>query len=246
MCEPYYQDDLITLYLADCLPAMREMPDNAFDLAIVDPPYFSGPERRCFYGQKVSSIGVSRVYKKSAVWQLPTIEYFQELQRVSRSYVFWGCNYFNLPFNSGRIVWDKVNDSSSYSDCELAATNIFDHVRVFRFMWNGMLQGESETNGTKMQGNKKKNEVRIHPTQKPVALYRWLLKNYAEPGDTILDTHAGSCSLAIACHDLGFTLTAHEIDEEYLSAAVDRIKRYLRQPKMFKPEFKAPEQEAFW
>ena len=220
---------MIRLFNADCLPAMREMPDKDYGLAIVDPPYFSGPERRGFYGHKVSPIGVSRYYKKSAVWQLPTIEYFTELQRVSRRYIFWGCNYFNFPFNSGRIVWDKVNDSSSFSDCELAATNMFDHVRIFRYMWNGMLQGESAKNGTKMQGNKKKNEIRIHPTQKPVVLYQWLLKNYAKPGDKILDTHGGSGSICIACDIMGLDLDWYEIDADYFQAAKERLERHQRQ-----------------
>ena len=220
---------MINLYNLNSLLEMPKMPDKAYDLAIVDPPYFSGPERRGFYGKKVSSIGVSRVYKKSAVWQLPKIEYFIELQRVSRRYIFWGCNYFTFPFNSGRVVWDKVNDSSSFSDCELAATNIFDHVRIFRFMWNGMLQGESAIHGTKMQGNKKKNEIRIHPTQKPVELYKWLLSNYAKPGDRILDTHCGSGSILIACDILGFSIDAYEIDADYYQAAKERLERHQRQ-----------------
>jgi len=236
---------VIRLFNADCLPALKAMPDRAFDLAIVDPPYFSGPERREFYGRRVSSIGVSRLYRKSDRWDLPTLEYFTELQRVAVHYIFWGCNYFNFPFNSGRIVWDKVNDSSSYSDCELAATNIFDHVRVFRYMWNGMLQGESATNGTKMQGNKKLNEIRIHPTQKPVALYKWLVTNYAKPGQTILDTHLGSGSIAIACHDLGFDLTGYEIDKEYFEAAKERLERHQRQETLPFTERPVIQQEAF-
>src|SRR6185369_5087236 len=162
----------------DCMEAMREFPDKFFDLSIVDPPYFSGPERRSFYGQKVSSIGVNRVYAKSDTWEVPKLEYFQELSRVSKKYIIWGCNYYDAIFHTGRIVWDKVNDSSDYSDCELAATNLFDHVRIFRFMWNGMLQG-SRGNGSIMEGNKKLNEKRIHPTQKPVQLYRWQLKHYS-------------------------------------------------------------------
>lgn len=97
-----------------------------------------------------------------------------------------------------------------------------------------------------LQENMASKEIRIHPTQKPVALYRWLLTNYAKPGQTILDTHLGSGSIAIACHDLGYTLTGYEIDEEYLAAAVDRIKRYLKQPKLFKPEVKPQEQEGLF
>ena len=219
----------VKIYNQDCMIAMTQMKDKEFDLAIVDPPYFSGPERRMFFGCKVSPIGVHRVYKKSAVWQLATIEYFNELLRVCNKYVFWGTNYYSFPFNSGRIVWDKVNDASDFSDCELAATNLFDHVRIFRFMWNGMLQGKSINQGHIQQGNKKLNEHRIHPTQKPVALYKWLLTNYAKQGDRILDTHLGSGSIAIACHDLGFDLTGYEIDKDYYEAALDRFNRHKQQ-----------------
>lgn len=226
---------IINLYNQDCMEAMKQMPDKAYELAIVDPPYFSGPERRTFYGGKVSSIGVARTYKKSAVWQLPTAEYFIELQRVSRHYIFWGRNYFNFSFHSGTIVWDKCNESSDYSDCELAATDLMDHTRIFRFMWNGMLQGESVTNGTKMQGNKKLNEKRIHPTQKPIALYRWLLKNYAKPGDKILDTHCGSGSILIACDIMGYDIDAYEIDRDYYEAAKLRLERHQKQRKLELP-----------
>ena len=224
---------MIELHNIDCMETMRTMPDKAFDLSIVDPPYFSGPEKRGYYGQRISSIGVSRIYKKSAVWQIPTEEYFIELQRVSRAYIVWGQNYFKFHFHSGRIVWDKVNDSSDYSDCEIAATNLFDHVRIFRFMWNGMLQGESMHNGTKMQGDKRKNEKRIHPTQKPVALYAWLLKKYTHPGYKILDTHLGSGSIAIACYDAGLCLTGCEIDTEYYQAAVNRLEEHKKQGRLF-------------
>ena len=185
--------DLNKIYLMDCMEGLKQFPDKYFELAIVDPPYFSGPEKREFFGSKVSKIGVNRVYRKSDEWVVPGQEYFNELSRVSKKYIVWGCNYYDFDFNSGRIVWDKVNDSSNYSDCELAATNIFNHVRIFRFMWNGMLQG-SLADGSKMEGNKKLNEKRIHSTQKPVQLYKWLLKNYAKPGDKILDTHGGSFS----------------------------------------------------
>jgi len=216
------------------MEAIKEEPDKAFGVAIVDPPYFSGPEKRAFYGSRVSPIGVNRYYKKSAQgWKRPTEKYFTELRRVSRQYIFWGANYHNFPFHTGRIVWDKVNDSSDYSDCELAATNIFDHVHIFRFMWNGMMQGESIKNGTKQQGNKKLNEKRIHPTQKPVKLYKWLLQNYAKPGDKILDTHLGSGSSAIAAYDMGFDFTGYEIDHDYFEAAKDRIERHMAQGRLF-------------
>ena len=130
-------------YNVDCVPAMELFPDNYFDLAVVDPPYFSGPERRGFYGSKVSKIGVHRDYPISPAWIRPGPEYFRELLRVSRHYIVWGCNYFDYKFATGRIVWDKCNGSSSFSDCEIAATDLFTSVRLFRYMWSGMMQGKS-------------------------------------------------------------------------------------------------------
>lgn len=148
-------------YNMDCLPAMELFPDNYFDLAVVDPPYFSGPERRGFYGSKVSKIGVHRDYPVSPAWSKPEPEYFRELFRVCRHYIVWGCNYFDYQFATGRIVWDKCNGNSSFSDCEIAATNLFSSVRMFRYMWSGMMQGKSITEGDTMQGNKSLNEKRI-------------------------------------------------------------------------------------
>lgn len=202
----------ITLHLGDCMEVLQELPDNSFDLAIVDPPYFSGPERRQFYGSRNSAIGVSRLYAKSEKWNVPTASYFDELRRVARNYIVWGCNYYDYIFDHGRIVWDKCNGCSSFSDCEIAATNLFQSVRLFPFMWNGMCQGKNMMEGRVMQGNKKLNEKRIHPTQKPVALYAWLLTNFAQEGWRILDTHLGSGSIAIACDNLGFPLLGIEID----------------------------------
>lgn len=141
-------------YNVDCVPAMELFPDNYFDLAVVDPPYFSGPERRGFYGSKVSKIGVHRDYPISPAWIRPGPEYFRELLRVSRHYIVWGCNYFDYKFATGRIVWDKCNGSSSFSDCEIAATDLFTSVRLFRYMWSGMMQGKSIAEGSTMQGNK--------------------------------------------------------------------------------------------
>ena len=214
----------ITILHADCMDVLREIPDKQFDLAVVDPPYFSGPERRRFYGRRVSDIGVKRVYEKSEAWEVPGREYFAELRRVARHYIVWGCNYFDYRFAPGRIVWDKCNGNSSFSDCEIAATDLFDSVRLFPFMWNGMCQGKSVTEGRVMQGNKRLNEVRIHPTQKPVALYTWLLTRHAEEGWRILDTHLGSGSIAIACDNLGVDLRGIERDRHYYEAALNRLR----------------------
>ena len=225
-------------YNMDCMDAMRAMHDGAFDLAIVDPPYFSGPERRGYYGSKVSSIGVNRDYPISPKWDVPQAPYFEELDRVAKKYIVWGCNYFDYVFASGRIVWDKCNGSSSFSDCEIAATNCHNSVRLFRFMWNGMCQGKSISEGTVMQGNKALNERRIHPTQKPVALYTWLLQRYAKPGWKILDTHLGSGSSRIAAYDLGVGFAGYEIDPHYFAAQEKRFADHTAQMTLFVQEEK--------
>ena len=219
-------------YNMDCMEGLKEIPDKYFDLAITDPPYFSGPERRQYYGQKVSSIGVHRLYAKSEVWTVPDKKYFDELMRVSKNQIIWGCNYFDYPFTPGRIVWDKCNGKSSFSDCEIAYCSMHDSVRLFRYMWNGMLQGKSISEGWIQQGTKALNEKRIHPTQKPVALYKWLLGKYAKPGDKILDTHVGSASSLIACYDLGFECTGFEVDDHYYNLASKRLAEEQAQVRM--------------
>ena len=127
----------------DCMEYMRTLPDKAFDLAVVDPPYFSGPERRGYYGCRVSKIGVHRDYPISPQWDIPSVEYFEELQRVAKHYIVWGCNYFDYHFAPGRIVWDKCNSSSSFSDCELAATDLFTSVRIFRYIGTECCKGRA-------------------------------------------------------------------------------------------------------
>lgn len=142
----------IVLHNKDCIEGMKELQDQHFDLAIVDPPYFSGPERRGFYGRQVSSIGVHRSYHISEAWQVPQEEYFFQLARVSKNQIIWGYNYFKYPFGPGRIVWDKCNENSSFSDCEIAYCSLHDSIRLFRYMWNGMMQGKSITEGHIQQG----------------------------------------------------------------------------------------------
>jgi len=229
----------------DCMKYMRDIPDGFFDLAVVDPPYFSGPERRRYYGAAVSRSGVDRVdYRVTCKWEVPKRPYFKELLRVSKHYIVWGCNYYNFHFAPGRIIWDKCNAGSTYSDCEIAATDLIDSVRLFPFMWNGMLQGRSITEGRVMQGNKALNEKRIHPTQKPVALYVWTLQKFAKSGWKILDTHLGSGSSRIAAYGLGFDFYGCEIDKGYFDAQNTRfeqeclgIERYgdriIQQPSLF-------------
>ena len=207
----------------DCMEGMKAYPDKYFDLAIVDPPYFSGPEKREYYGKRVSSTGVRRSYSKMSSWTVPDKAYFDELMRVSKNQIIWGVNYYDYFFKSGRIVWDKVNDNTSYSDCEIAYCSLHESVRIFRYMWNGMFQGKSVSEGHIQRGNKRLNEVRIHPTQKPVDLYKWLLKEYSKPGNKILDTHVGSASSLIACHDFGLEFIGFEIDKEMYEKSGKRL-----------------------
>jgi len=209
---------MINLNLGDCVEAMSKMEDNAYDLAIVDPPYGIDIAK----GGKVggNNAGKAKDYG-SKEWDsaIPTSEYFSQLRRVSTNQIIWGWNYFVCYLNEcpSYIVWDKDN-SGNFSDCESAWCSKKGGARMFKWRWNGMVQQDM-----------KNKEVRIHPTQKPVALYKWLLKNYAKEGDKILDTHFGSGSIAIACHDGGFSLDAWEIDKEYHAAAVNRYNTHISQ-----------------
>ena len=199
--------ELNQCYNMDCMKGMAQFPDGFFDLAVVDPPYFSGPERRGYYGSKVSKIGVYRDYPVSPVWEIPGRAYFDELRRVAKHYIVWGCNYFSYEFAPGRIVWDKCKKGTSFSDCELAATDLFNTVRL--------------------------NEQRIHPTQKPVALYDWIFQNYAAPGCRVLDTHLGSGSSRIAAYEAGVDFIGFEIDPIYYAAEEQRFLDYTSQTSLF-------------
>ena len=221
------------LIQCNCMDYMKTCKDKQFDLAIVDPPYFSGPEKRKFYGQKISPIGVQRLYRQSENWKIPDDNYFKELFRISENQIIWGWNYFNqIGKSSGRIIWDKVNGKSSFSDCEIAYISCISSVRLFRYMWNGMLQGKSINNGDIQQGDKSKNEFRIHPTQKPVALYKWLLSHYAHAGNKLFDSHSGSGSFRIAAYDMGFDLISCEIDADYCRDNEARYQAHIAQQEL--------------
>lgn len=217
----------------DCMKGMQRYEDKHFDLAIVDPPYYSGPEKRKYYGSRKSRIGVFREYEKGDQWLVPGEDYFRELERVCKHYIVWGCNHFDWQFAPGRIVWDKCNGNVSFSDGEIAATDLMETVRLFPYMWNGMMQGRGIYDGRTMQGDKSKNEKRIHPTQKPVALYKWLLLTFAKPGWKILDTHVGSASSLIACKEYGFDATGFEKDEGCYVRATERLTEAFNQVSMF-------------
>lgn len=210
---PSPQIGRLELTCEDCMDLMQRYPDKHFDLAIVDPPYGIGEDGKSNHSR--SKLAKAKEYTpKSWDKSPPPLEYFAELRRVSRDQIIWGGNYFPLPPTPCWVVWDKLNGENDFADCELAWASFKTAVRKFSFRWAGMLQG-----------NMAEKEERIHPTQKPVALYRWLLENYAEHGKRILDTHLGSGSHAIAAHYFGAHLTACEIDPDYFAAALDRIKR---------------------
>lgn len=215
----------INLTNEDCMDLMKRYPDNYFDLAITDPPYGIGEA-----GEKNHSrdkLGKAKKYKNFAGNDIepPRKEYFIELKRVSKNQIIWGANHFiqNIPNSNSScwIVWDKDN-TGDFADSELAYTSFKTAVRNFKFRWNGMLQQDM-----------KNKEIRIHPTQKPIKLYEWLLMNYAKEGNKILDTHGGSMSLAIACNRLKYELTACELDTEYFEASVKRYKEQTAQIQLF-------------
>lgn len=218
----------------DCMDGMKKYPDKFFELAIVDPPYFKGPNRRKYYGRSESTTQIARnEYPVIDTWDVPGEEYFRELERVSQNQIVFGCNYYNHIFGPGRIIWDKCNGLSSFSDCEIAYCSMHDSVRLFRYMWNGMMQWKSIEEGYIQQGNKKLNEKRIHPCQKPVNLYLWLLKKYAKQEDKILDTHVGSASSLIACQMVGLDYVGFEKSKQVYDIAMKRLKEETAQLQMF-------------
>lgn len=227
--------EFLDLRCQDNMELMAEFPDKHFDLAIVDPPYGRGEDGGTDRNHYVKQKNGSKLYCRDGGYSrkswdvVPSQEYFAELFRVSQHQIIWGVNYMPLALPGGRIVWDKVNDGADQSAAEIAYCSMNQRVDMVRYMWRGMMQGVSTVNGTVQQGNKALNEKRIHPTQKAVALYRWLLAKYAQPGFKILDTHLGSGSIAIACHYERLHLTACEIDEEYFTSACERIRRETAQ-----------------
>ncbi len=221
------------VFLADNMEVMKKFPDKYFDLVVADPPYFSGPERRKYYGKAKSTTGVLRhEYPVTDKWTVPGPEYFREIQRIGKKYIIFGCNYFDFVFDPGRIVWDKCNGRSTFSDCEIAATNCHDSVRLFRYMWNGMMQGKNMTEGATMRGNKKLNDVRIHPTQKPIDLYRWIFHKYAFPGAKVFDPNVGSGTSRRAAWEMGIEFIGCEIEEEYWKLQEAAYKEHIAQERM--------------
>jgi len=208
---------MIKITNEDNMKLMARYEDNHFDLAIVDPPY----------GIDVTKMtlgnGKKKIDRGTTDWdsKTPTKEYFEELRRVSKNQIIWGANYMteNLPPSMGWIYWDKGTGANDFSDGELAYTSFNRALRSFKVSW----VGANANNGT----------PRIHPTEKPIKLYEWILDNYAKEGDKILDTHLGSGSIAIAAHNRKFYFTACELDKNYFDAATKRLKKHQQQLTMF-------------
>lgn len=228
-------------YNMDCMEGMAGFPDGFFDLAIVDPPYGiriashkagkvigggvpdpleAGAEKRQIYGRAKSCKARPKPYHTFDDSRPPDEGYFKELARVSARRVIWGGNFMldHLGAASCMLIWDKKRRGMDQADCEIAWTNLTGQSRIFEYVWNGMLQN-----------NMREKETRIHPTQKPVALYTWILKHYAKPGDKILDTHVGSASSLIACRRGGFEYWGFEIDPTYYAEASARLARECAQ-----------------
>jgi site-specific DNA-methyltransferase (adenine-specific) len=197
---------------------MKSLPDNYYDLAIVDPPYGNIDAIGLIDNKKKEKQATKRKGYRLFENIAPENQYYIELERVSKNQIVWGGNFLGLC--GGVIVWQK--NGTAFGEAEVALCSTHKSVKVFEYTWNGMLQQ-----------NMKDKEIRIHPTQKPVALYRWILKNYAAAGDKILDTHGGSMSIAIACDMEGFDLDVCEIDKEYFDAAVKRFNTYKSQGVLF-------------
>ena len=202
----------------DCMDLMARYEDNYFDLAIVDPPYGLGID-----GQKENKKGKQsdRKYHKQKQWddKIPDKKYFNELERVSKNQIIWGANYFVKHLTKGTkgwVVWFKGQIGLTMSDCELAYSSFNCATRVVNINRVDLLKQNT-----------------IHPTEKPIRLYQWLLENYAKENDKILDTHLGSGSIAIACHNLGYELTGCELDKDYYEAAMKRIEQHKQQQRLF-------------
>ena len=217
---------MINITNEDNMKLMARYPDNYFDLAIVDPPYGIG-ESGANNHKRTGGRAKARNYKAFAGndKEIPSKEYFDELKRVSKNQIIWGGNYMveYLKKSMGWIFWDKDTGAQDFSDGELAYTSFNRALKKYKYTWCGFRQGPTN----------QRIENRIHPTQKPVKLYEWILMNYAKEGDKILDTHRGSASLDIACHNLGFDLVTCELDKEYFNDGNKRLNQHQNQLKMF-------------
>lgn len=206
----------IEITCEDNMELMARYPDNYYELSICDPPYGINASRMTM-GK--GSANDKKKHDTSKKWDLeiPNQEYFKELFRVSKHQIIWGGNYFGLPPTRCYLLWDKLDYNSDFASHEMAWTSFNKNVKCFK----------------RARGAENDHRGKIHPTQKPVKLYEWLLLNYAKEGDKILGTHLGSGSIAIACHNLGFDLTACELDKDYYEAAIKRIETHKQQQTLF-------------
>jgi site-specific DNA-methyltransferase (adenine-specific) len=219
------------VHLVDCMEFMRSVPDKAYSLAVVDPPY----------GLNLALNGQFAKYGGKSKWDyLPDANYFTELNRVSKNQIIWGWNYFSdlLPSCKGFIYWNKLNHHPNRADGELAWTSYNTLGKHFDYMWDGNRYGFIGN----IQGVGKKSD-RIHPTQKPVALYDWIFRNYAKPGDTILDTHMGSQSSRISAYKAGLDFTGCELDPEYFEQGNERFRNFLLKSGTTEPDKAMPGQQ---
>lgn len=240
MSKQYGKLDLRNM---DCMELMKEYPDNHFELAIVDPPYFDGPQKAGYYKGTKQRTDVGDYKDLSGSWDIPDITYFSELFRISKNQIIWGCNYYDYILKGGRVVWVKGTQGSPFSMAEVAYQSFYNRVDLFEYTWSGFWQEAGQV-----------REKRIHPTQKPVALYKWLLQNYVKREEwttkttegcealirgekykpfKVLDTHLGSGSIAIACYYMGFDLVGSELDKDYYKAMMERIDKETSQQELF-------------
>ena len=211
----------INFYNQDCISFMKTKPDNFYDLAIVDPPYGGNDAIDLKDNTGVKKQATKRTKYKVFENTPPTVEYFNELKRVSKNQIIWGVNFYkNYDLTGGRLCWDKKG--TAFGRAELAYLSMTKSVNICEIVWNGMLQY-----------NMKNKETRIHPTQKPIMLYRWLLTEYAKKGFKILDTHGGSHTNAIACDMEGFDLDICEIDTEYFNNGIKKYNEFKQQTTLF-------------
>lgn len=219
--------------LMDCMDFMKDFPDKYFDLSIVDPPYginIVAPGKRTL-GKRKEQPGWTNYKESNWDANTPDQSYFDELFRVSKNQIIWGGNYFTLPPSKGWIVWDKHQpEGVSFAQAELAYSSFDRSVKMFETSRANI--GNTVSNNKRLAAA----NAKIHPTQKPIALYKWLLKNYAKPGDKILDTHLGSGSSRIAAYDMGFDFYATELDADYFAAQEERFQRHIKQGQLFVPQ----------
>lgn len=211
-----------TILNVDCMEYMRTLPDKYFDLAVCDPPYFDGPQKPGYYEGTKQRSRIGDYKDISGTWEVPGQVYIDELARVSNNQIVWGINYLKVMAPGGRIVWVKGSEDSPFSMAEIAYQSFYNRVDLFKYLWSGFWREP---------GAEKEN--RIHPTQKPIKLYEWILGKYAKAGQKIFDSHMGSGSSSIAANNTGFEFVGCELDADYYASACKRISLHAQQERLF-------------